>query len=523
MPPPMPPPTPPQAPGPAGEPFEPPVHDQANPAASAVFRPDFPPVGFQPDFQPQDQTEFEPLAQDAGHPPQDQGYPPQDQDYPLEDQDYAPEDQDYLPGDQAHQPPDPALPAFEPVAQPAAAGPSAPDFQPVTSRRALREAEAAEAAAARQDKPGRWRGPITAAVVLVLVAAVGSVGWLVGKPLFDDLTKPKPTQQTDYPGPGEGAATITIDPGDVGSVIGDKLVAAGVVATTEAFVEAWNKAGDRANSIQPGTYALLQKMTAADALAWLLDPARRNAISFTVPEGKRADEVYQVIGAAMAKTEFESDADQAAIDQAAAERSAEVQQAAADAAAIGLPPEANGLVEGWLFPETYSFNIDTEPTAILAQMVAQTVAVLEELQVPRERWLETLTVASIIERETKLSPDRPKMAQLIMNRLERGQKLELDSTVVYGVRRFDQNLATTDAERQDANPWNTYVIPGLPAGPICNPGRETIEAYLAPEPGGWLYVCATNPDTGEVEFNETIEGHQQCVAKWQAWERDQAG
>jgi UPF0755 protein len=400
--------------------------------------------------------------------------------------------------------------------------PDNPIFPPVPSRREMREAQAAEEEEAKEDKHVSRRRPIAAVVIVLLVAAVGSAGYFLGKPIYQELTKPKEVQVTDFPGPGEGAASITIEAGDPGSVIGDKLVAAGVIATTGAFIEAWNKAGDRANSIQPGTYALMEKMSASGALAALLDPANRNAIMFTVPEGKRAAEVYQLIGTAVAKSDLGDDADQAALDQKAAEQAGVVKQAA-ESGAIGLPPEANGLVEGWLYPETYSFNIDTAPTEILSKMVANTVKTLEDLQVPRERWLEIITVASIIEKEARLEPDRAKVARVIYNRLADGIKLELDSTVVYGVGRFDDTLSTTDAERNADNPYTTYANRGLPIGAISDPGKAAIEAALNPTPGAWKFFCVVNPETGEMEFNETAEGHNLSVEKWKQWEREHAG
>jgi UPF0755 protein len=392
----------------------------------------------------------------------------------------------------------------------------------VASRQSLREAQEAEVEAAKGEARARRRRPITAVVVTVLVIAIAGVGFVVGKPLYELVTKPKQSAVTDFPGPGEGQATITIEQGDPGSAIGEKLVAAGVIASAGAFIEAWNTVGSRASSIQPGTYLLKKKMSAAQALGALLDPANRNAIIFTVPEGKRADEVYQIIGLAMAQSELDTGSDQAAIDQRAAEDAAVVKGAAVPAA-IGLPPEANGLVEGWLFPETYSFNIGTEPAAILSEMVANTVKVLEEIKVPRDQWLRIMTVAGMVEKEAKLEPDRPKVAQVIYNRLAQGRKLELDSTVVYGVNRHDGKLATSNAERADPNPYNTYSVPGLPAGAICNPGRAAIEAAMNPTPGTWMFFCVTEPDSGKVEFNDTAEGHAQCVKKWLAWEAEHGG
>jgi UPF0755 protein len=363
---------------------------------------------------------------------------------------------------------------------------------------------------------------VTAVVITLMVGLVGGVGWAFGLPLYERLTASSSPAPTDFPGPGHGQASITIDPGDPGSVIAQKLVAAGVIATAGPFISAFTQAGEAASSIQPGTYALRLEMSAQEALTALMDPAFRLAISFTVPEGKRAEEVYGIVGAALAQAEAGDGADQATLDALAAEKTETVRAAAASLDAIGLPAEANGLVEGWLFPETYSFNLGTQPTEILARMVTQTVGVLEDLAVPRDKWLETITVASIIEKESKLAPDRPKVARVIYNRLDQGIRLELDSTVVYGVGRFDAAVATSDEERANQNPFNTYLLPGLPAGAISNPGQAAIEAAISPAAGAWLFFCAVNLETGETEFNETAEGHQRSVEKLRAWEREHA-
>jgi UPF0755 protein len=369
----------------------------------------------------------------------------------------------------------------------------------------------------------KTRRTVTVVVIVALVGLVGGVGWVLGKPVVDRLTAPKAEAVTDYPGPGEGEASITIEAGDPGSVIAEKLVAAGVIATAGPFIVAFTQAGDQAAAIQPGTYLLRLKMSSRDALAALMDPASRHDVRFTVPEGKRADEVYTIIGAALAAADVGPDGDAAALEAATTEQRERVRAAAEDTAAIGLPAQANGLVEGWLFPDTYAFNLGTEPTEMLAKMVSATVGVLERLEVPDDRWLEVLTIGSIVEKESRLEPDRPKVARVVYNRLAKQIKLQLDSTVVYGVGRFDGNLATTDAERSQSNPYNTYVVPALPAGAICNPGEAAIKAALAPAEGPWLFFVTINPETGETEFNETAAGHDQSVEKWRAWEREHAG
>ncbi|MDR3106740.1 MAG: endolytic transglycosylase MltG, partial [Bifidobacteriaceae bacterium] len=389
------------------------------------------------------------------------------------------------------------------------------------SRRALRETQAAQTEALKEEKQVKRRGPITAVIVLALVVAVGSVGIIFGKPIWDSLTQKEPPAITDYPGPGSGQAAITIAQGDPGSVIADKLVGAGVIASAGPFITAFTNAGDRANSIQPGVCAGLRKqMSAAGALEALLRTDACVAITFIIPEGKRAEEVYALVGEAIARPQLATDADQAAIDQAVADQTALVRQAAADTAAIGLPAEANGLVEGWLLPKGYQFDVGATPTEVLSRMVAARVAELEQLGVPRERWHEVIVLASMVEKEARLEEDRPKVARVFFNRLERDMKLQSDATVVYGVSRFNSDPNTSDIERDDDNPYNTYYIAALPIGAICNPGAAAIEAVLNPTPGAWLYFVTVNLDTGETEFNETAEGHDRSVAKLRQWQRE---
>ncbi|MDR0366086.1 MAG: endolytic transglycosylase MltG [Bifidobacteriaceae bacterium] len=385
-------------------------------------------------------------------------------------------------------------------------------WQPAPATRGELRAERHEASrGVKEAKRHRWVGAV---VVVVLVAVVAAVGWFVGKPILDSLTKPKdPPTVTDYPGPGEGEATIVIDEGDLGRVIAQKLVDAGVIASTGPFIALLTESPDQAASIQPGTYLLQQKMSAKDAFTALLNPDNRNAIVFTVPEGKRAEEVYQIIAAAIARSELGSNAAQADVDAEAARQVEAVRAAAGDSAAIGLPAEANGLIEGWLQPQTYAFNIGTEPTAILAKMVAGQVAALEDLEVPRAEWMRTITVASMVEREARIPSDRGKVARVFLSRLNIGMKLQSDATVMYGVGRFDTTAATTNAERQANNPFNTYVVPALPAGAIANPGFAALEATVHPTEGPWIYFVTICDATGETEFNETFEGHQASVAK----------
>ena len=301
---------------------------------------------------------------------------------------------------------------------------------------------------------------------------------------------------TDYPGPGTTEVQVTVNPGDTGRAIANTLFTAGVVKTAKAFTDA---AADNPASaaIQPGEYTLKKEMKAADAVALLANPANRTVPMVTIPEGRWKSEVFATLAKASGKPV------------------ADYEAAAKDAATIGLPASAKGNVEGYLFPATYEFAKDSTPTEQLRQMVQKSVSTLTAQGVAPDDMEKVLITASILEAEGRSTEDREKQARVIQNRIDQGMNLQLDSTVSYGVQK--RALTTTDAERADKNPYNTYVTAGLPAGPIGNPSASSIEAALHPADGPWLFWVTTNPSTGETKFAVTQDEHDQYVKEFQAW------
>jgi UPF0755 protein len=341
--------------------------------------------------------------------------------------------------------------------------------------------------------------------VVVLVLALALVGgaafvvWSVVGGLFTGDSAEETVQ--DYPGPGSGEVQVTVASGDTGGAIGQTLHDAGVVATVKAFTDAY-AANPGATSIQPGTYALQLEMRAADAVNALLDEANRVSSRVTIPEGYTAAQVYQRI--------YE-------VTTIPVE---DLQAAAADPAAIGLPAEANGNVEGWLFPSTYEVEPGTTAAGLLSQMVAQTTSQLTSKGVPQDRWEDVLIRASIIEREAKHDEDRPKMARAIQNRLDIAMPLQIDAIVAYGLGKSGTEL--TYADTKDAqppyNPYNVYKLPGLPPTPIASPGGASIDAVLNPAEGDWLFWVTVNLDTGETKFASTFDEHQEYRDELRAWQ-----
>jgi len=333
------------------------------------------------------------------------------------------------------------------------------------------------------------------AIALVLFSLGAAVGWS-----FLEAFKTKGPEVADYEGQGQGAVEVVIEPGDSGAIIANKLYEAGVIASEKAFLlDAAANTAD-AQKITPGYFVLPKQMKAHFALLALLDTGNKREVSITIPEGKGVTFILDKIAALTGASQ------------------AEVQAASANTDAIGLPAEANGSLEGWLFPSTYKFNPGVTPTDVLSTMVATTVAKLKANDVPQDQWLKVLTIASLVEKEAKLDVDRPLIAGVIYNRLNAGMALELDSTVKYAVGTAGNGNAFTSAEdRQSDSPYNTYKVTGLPPGPIASPGEASIKAAANPAVHNYFFFVTVNLLTGETKYAENFAGHQKNVNELKAW------
>jgi UPF0755 protein len=125
---------------------------------------------------------------------------------------------------------------------------------------------------------------------------------------------------------------------------------------------------------------------------------------------------------------------------------------------------------------------------------------------------ETVILASIVEKETGAPHERPLIAAVFLNRLQRGMRLETDPTVIYGIPDFDGNLRRRDLENRE-NPYNTYVIAGLPPGPIASPGREALLAVVEPAESDYLFFVSRNDGTHR--FSRTFAEHELAVNEFQ--------
>jgi UPF0755 protein len=175
--------------------------------------------------------------------------------------------------------------------------------------------------------------------------------------------------------------------------------------------------------------------------------------------------------------------------------------------------------EGAVLPETYGVERGEDRSAVLQRMMAARDKLLAELWAARRPDLpyktpeEAVTLASIVEKETALADERPRIAGLFINRLKKGMRLESDPTIIYGLTRGRPlGHGIRVSEMQTPTPYNTYQIAGLPPGPIANPGKDALAAALQPADTQELYFVADG--TGGHVFASTFEEHQKNVQRW---------
>lgn len=180
-----------------------------------------------------------------------------------------------------------------------------------------------------------------------------------------------------------------------------------------------------------------------------------------------------------------------------------------------LGVEASSL-EGYLFPDTYLFDRTTMLEKLVRQMSMlffQKIPppLVSEVQSRGLNLHQWVTLASLVEKETAVPSERPLIASVFLNRLKRSMPLQTDPSVIYGIKDFDGNLTRKHLETD--HPYNTYTRTGLPPGPICSPGLESMMAVLRPEKSDYLYFVSRNDGTHQ--FSKTLEDHGRAVQVYQ--------
>ena len=351
-------------------------------------------------------------------------------------------------------------------------------------------------------KPRRSRGCMPILVILVVVAAIATFGYVKGVDFIKDQLSDSPA--ADYSGNGQKPiVTVTVPKGASGRDIGAVLLDAGVVKSVDAFADAY-ESEPKATSISYGKYELLSKMSAKSALAVLINPDSLIAApTVTIPEGLRASEILATIAA---NTDFTPK---------------QLRAAYADTAALDLPAYANGDAEGYLFPSTYDITEDTTAASLLHDMVARFKQNAEDLDLEAKAQSlgedpgDIVTIASLVQAEAGQA-DMEKVASVVYNRLDAGMSLQFDSTLHYGLN-LRGDIQLTQEQLNTDGPYNSYTRAGLPPTPIDSPGADALEAALNPADTDYLYFVTVNLATGETKFAETLEEHNQNVAEYREY------
>lgn len=278
----------------------------------------------------------------------------------------------------------------------------------------------------------------------------------------------------------------------------------GIVRSRHFFVLLATALGKKAK-IRAGEYEFQSKMAPLEVLDVLVTgQVKRHLI--TIPEGYTLAQIAQLLD-----------------DQKIVEREEFFQKVSSPAliASLGLSslPAGPGVtLEGYLFPETYHLYREMDPEEVIRMMIHQFKKIFgPELssRVPLAGMSErdVVILASIIEKETSLPEEKPLVSAVFHNRLSRRMPLQSDPTVIYGIRDFNGNLTKEDLLRP--TPYNTYLRGGLPPGPICNPGRDSLAAALNPAPVPYLYFVSKND--GAHYFSSDLEDHNHAVWRYQKY------
>jgi UPF0755 protein len=306
-------------------------------------------------------------------------------------------------------------------------------------------------------------------------------------------------------GGGDGSLErVRIPTGASLRAVADSLAAHGVVNSARAF-RLWASTGGRDRAIKPGTYDLARGAEWSDILAVLVSGKGVSSI-VTIPEGWGIREITP----ALAK----------ALDVPAESITVAVSDSALRAS-LRVPTPT---LEGYLFPATYEFPLGTSARSAVTAMVRRFEKAWKpewDAQIARQNRTrhQIVTMAAIVEKEARVSTERPTIAGVYWNRVNKKMLLQADPTVQYALGEHVERVLYKHLEVE--SPYNTYRVPGLPPGPIASPGAASLAAAVAPANVPYLYFVA-HPD-GHHEFRRTFAEHEDAIRFVKRAAREQAG
>ncbi len=290
---------------------------------------------------------------------------------------------------------------------------------------------------------------------------------------------------------------VQIDRGTPSRLIAEKLAQEGLVRSQWAFLAA--RAWHPRARLQAGEYRFGGEQTPFE----IFDKIRRGQVYFdvvTIPEGSNMFDIANIV------------------EQSTNIKAADFLKAAADPATIrDLDPKAPDL-EGYLFPSSYEVTHSTTATQLCRMMTSEFRKEWNKIDggtLPQGDLHRVATLASLVEKETGLSNERPIVASVFTNRLKLNMPLQCDPTTVYAaLLEKHYNGVIHKSDLASTNPYNTYAHPGLPPGPIANPGAQSLKAALHPADEQYLYFVARADGSGGHHFTATLAEHEKAVAEF---------
>jgi len=333
---------------------------------------------------------------------------------------------------------------------------------------------------------------VAGAVLLAALLVAGLAAWLAWRQLDAFRSTPFGSDEEKV---------VEVPPGASARAVVRALAKAGVLSDAELATRYVRFLKRDPRPLKQGEYAFTGPLSPDEALERIYRGEVR-LYRFTVPEGLRIDDIAEIVGRSGLAT---------------AENFLLLAHSAAEANALGVPADS---LEGYLFPDTYAFARGVTARQILENMVHRSHDEYERANARRlpEVTLDraaVMTLASIIEKETGQVGERPRISCVFHRRLARHIPLATDPTVMYATYlrtgRWSKNISRADL--RTSHPYNTYLVKGLPPGPIASPGAAAIQAALAPAACNDLFFVSRNDGTHV--FCPDLACHEQAVRAWQ--------
>ncbi|RHO55650.1 endolytic transglycosylase MltG [Eubacterium sp. AM05-23] len=369
-----------------------------------------------------------------------------------------------------------------------------PVQQPAETRR-RREAEEMEAPVRRKKGGLKYKLPIViAAVVLIVVIAI-----FAGRSFYNAMLEPTGTSTETMIVEIPDGSTIK----DVGEILYDQ----GLIKNTMVFQSYAGRHSRGTSGMQAGNYEMNHAMSVPDIVNKMLDgDVYSGAIPVLLSEGKNINEMAQIL-------EKHNICTSAAF---ISETKKLGEYKALYPILSSIPDDKNRTLEGYLFPDTYEIEPGSTAADVVKKMLDRFTEVYNQnfMQQTTEKGKsvdEIVIMASIVELETKLPEDKANAASVFYNRIAQNMPLQSDITVDYALGK--KHAVLTEEQTKIDSPYNTYQNLGLPVGPICSPGKSSIDAAINPAQTNYLFFVA-DMDSGKLYFNETLEGHNADVQKY---------